>query len=318
MVISRLKIKPYTHCKALPSLEPQSSPLLAQPPLFTPRHMPLRSCEYQSPILPSSQPTVEPISQPSTECSIQQVTNLHEMDDSQPPLEMLPFKYQACIVKGCPEHIAPTMWRAHLSLHARGVFPDTIPFFWLEQQGLFVCHLCCQLESECNATSHLSKFSSVVPPSMIVTVDRSAEEAATLFPSLVDVFQLRTPTLHHMPANALPAFASVLTQALCSVIHDNTMEAWIKLLLLPKCCLPSTKRKGRHNKPIDIKMLCDLWSRGQFGVLWRLAICHSKVGSATKSGKLLESKHPQGPITIHPKSFDVSVNIPHDLDKVLS
>eukprot|EP00731_Ephydatia_muelleri_P016404 Em0009g828a len=189
---------------------------------------------------------------------------------------------------------------------------------------------------------------------MIVTVDRSAEEAATLLPSLEDVFQLSTPTLHHIPANALPAFASVLSQALRSVIHDNTMEAWIKLLLLPKCCLPSTKRKGRHHKPIDIKMLCDLWSRGQFVVLWRLAICHSKVGSATKScnkslrprhdyaislaqdglyskacqvltssgiapntpetWKLLESKHPQGPIPTHPKSFDLPVNIPHDLD----
>ncbi|KAL5477904.1 hypothetical protein EMCRGX_G024759 [Ephydatia muelleri] len=197
---------------------------------------------------------------------------------------------------------------------------------------------------------------SVVPtfPSMIVTVDRSAEEAATLLPSLEDVFQISTPTLHHVPANALPAFASVLSQALRSVIHDNTMEAWIKLLLLPKCCLPSAKRKGRHHKPIDIKMLCDLWSRGQFGVLWRLAICHSKVGSATKScnkslrprhkyaislaqdglyskacqvltssgiapntpqtWKLLESKHPQGPIPTHPKSFDLPVNIPYDLD----
>ena len=44
------------------------------------------------------------------------------------------------------------------------------------------------------------------------------------------------------------------------------------------CHQPST-----HHKPIDIKMLCDLWSRGQFGVLWRLAICHSKIGSATES-----------------------------------
>ena len=82
---------------------------------------------------------------------------------------------------------------------------------------------------------------------MIVTVDRSAEDATTLLPSLEDVFQLSTPTLHNIPANALPAFASAFSQALRTVIHDNTMEAWIKLLLLPKCCLPSTKRTSQAN-----------------------------------------------------------------------
>ena len=165
------------------------------------------------------------------------------------------------------------MWRAHLSLHARGVFPETIPSFWLKQQGLFVCHLCCQLVSESHAISHRTKCSSVVPtlPLMMDTVGRSAEQVATLHQSLEDVFQLTTSTLHHIPTNALPAFASALSQALCTV------------LLLPKCCLPSTNRKGRHHKPMDIKMLCDLWSGSQFGVLWCLALCHSKVGSATRS-----------------------------------
>ena len=136
---------------------------------------------------------------------------------------------------------------------------------------------------ESHATSHCSKCSSVVPtfPSMIVTVDRSAEEAATLLPSLEDVFQLSTPTLHNIPANALPAFASALSQALRTVIRDNTMEAWIKLYYY--CLSVVCHQPSAHHKPIDIKMLCDLWSGGQFGVLWRLAICHSKVGSATKS-----------------------------------
>ena len=58
-------------------------------------------------------------------------------------------------------------------------------------------------------------------------------------------------------------------------------EAWIKFLLLPMCCLPLAKRRGRHHKPINITMLSDLWSRGQFGVLWHLTQCHSKLAPST-------------------------------------
>ena len=69
-----------------------------------------------------------------------------------------------------------------------------------------------------------------------------------------------------------------LPVAVRSVVLENTMDAWIKLLLLPKCCLPSSKRKGRNNKPYDISALCSLcWSRGQFGTLWHFAVSNSKA-----------------------------------------
>ena len=63
-------------------------------------------------------------------------------------------------------------------------------------------------------------------------------------------------------------FAAVLCSALRSVLYDNTEESWIKLFLLPKCILSSSKRRGRHHKPTFIKYLCELWSNENFEVLW--------------------------------------------------
>ena len=201
-------------------------------------------------------------------------------------LKLPSSKKQACIVVGCPELIAPTMRRAHLSLHVRGVFPGTIPPSWLEERGMFVCGSCCQIVSESHASSHQSKCSgNCAPQNTIghVTNTTSVQHDATVLPSLEDIFCLKVQTLRHIPSYALPAFALALSAALRCVLHENTLEAWIKLLLLPKCCLPSAKRRGRHHKPINITMLCDLWSRGQFGVLWRLAQGHSKLASTTKN-----------------------------------
>ena len=177
---------------------------------------------------------------------------------------------------------------------------------------------------------------------------------AKLLPSLDEVFQLKLPTLRYIPSNARPAFARVLSAALHSVVHENTVEAWTKLLLLPKCCLPSSKRKGRHSKLYDISALCDLWSRGQFGVLWRLAVSRSKTinfkGVHTESAQhkvesaislardglcskacqmltssgvapnsaetwhLLESKHPKGQVPKLPMTSADPIKLPNDFD----
>ena len=112
----------------------------------------------------------------------------------------------------------------------------------------------------------------------------------------------------------------------------------VKLFMLPKCILSSSKRRGRHHKPTSIKYLCELWFNENFEVLWQHAIgqasskpfsqCndHAKVvckaislareglfGKAcqvlTSSGvapnnettwKLLQAKHPEGPLPMLP------------------
>ena len=38
-----------------------------------------------------------------------------------------PWCKQHCVVEGCPELIAPSMWKSHMTLHAQGVFPREIP-----------------------------------------------------------------------------------------------------------------------------------------------------------------------------------------------
>ena len=87
------------------------------------------------------------------------------------------------------------------------------------------------------ASSHQSRCSgNCVPQSTIghVTNTTSVQHDATVVPSLEDIYCLKVQTLRHIPSYALPAFACALSAALRCVLHENTLEAWIKLLLLPK------------------------------------------------------------------------------------
>ena len=55
------------------------------------------------------------------------------------------------------------------------------------------------------------------------------------------------------------------------VLLENSEQAWLKLFMLPKCVLPSRKRRGRHDVPTSVDFLCSLWSKNEFGTLWNLA-----------------------------------------------
>ena len=64
-----------------------------------------------------------------------------------------------------------------------------------------------------------------------------------------------------------------MSSALQSVLYDNTEDSWIKLFMLPKYILSSSKRRGRHHKPTtSIQYLCELLSNENFEVLWQHAI----------------------------------------------
>ena len=96
-------------------------------------------------------------------------------------------------------------------------------------------------------------------------------------PSFEEVCNLRCSTIQHIPAKARPAFAKTLSLTLQNILHTNNKIAWLKLFLLPKCVLVSSKRRGRHNKLPSINYLCDLWSKGHFLTLWEHA---SQQGSS--------------------------------------
>ena len=62
-----------------------------------------------------------------------------------------------------------------------------------------------------------------------------------------------------------------LSSSLQRVVSENSLDSWLKLLMLQKCIVPSAKRGGRHNKPVPIEALCDLWLKDSFSELWRMA-----------------------------------------------
>ena len=77
-----------------------------------------------------------------------------------------------CIVEGCREHIAPSMWRNRMNAHAKGIFAGSVPTGWLEENGLYKCEQCSQLVAKSHSNLHLQKctnrdveFSSDNPPS---------------------------------------------------------------------------------------------------------------------------------------------------------
>ena len=73
--------------------------------------------------------------------------------------------------------------------------------------------------------------------------------------------------------------------------------------MLPKCCLPASKRSGRHHKPLDLTILCDLWTRGQYGVLWHMATKQLTPTPPTAHGSGKSGKHIDSAISFAQKGL---------------
>ena len=84
------------------------------------------------------------------------------------------------------------------------------------------------------------------------------------------VFSFKCVTIQFIPNRAKHAFARALSSSLQRVVSENSLDSW-KLLMLPKCILPSAKRGVCHNKPVPIEALCVLWLKDSFSELWRMA-----------------------------------------------
>ena len=191
-----------------------------------------------------------------------------------------------------------------------------------------------------------------MPPSTIEAVAANNFPGSSL-PNLEDVFLLNQPTLCFIPSKSQPAFARALSSTLRSVIRENSEEAWLKLFMLPKCVLPSSRRRGLHDRPLQIDTLCKMWTENDFTSLWNLAkSCvasqnEGKSGSSSnqhtnqavslgRSGmmgkacrvlqsngiapnnettwELLKAKHPRGPVPLLPATHSAPVT----LEQVLS
>ena len=91
-------------------------------------------------------------------------------------------------------------------------------------------------------------------------------------PTFEEVCLLNQPTLRFIPSRSRPAFARALSSALRCVIQENSEDAWLKLFMLPKYVLPSHgRRQGRHDTPLPVDALCNMWIDNDLGSLWNLA-----------------------------------------------
>ena len=166
------------------------------------------------------------------------------------------------------------MWRSHMNLHAKGVFPGEVPTWWLQEQNLTVCTNCFCLVAVSRFTSHLDKCSTIVVsgcrsfPHRSLGVSCPSENPLPALPSWEEVCELQCPTIRYIPHKARPAVARVLSDVLRSICFENSEEAWLKLFMLPKCVLRASKRGGRHCKHPSIEQLCGLWSQGDIGGIW--------------------------------------------------
>ena len=197
---------------------------------------------------------------------------------------------KSCVVVGCKETIAPSMWRHHMTGHLRGVYQGEVPTTWLKEHNLCICSHCSSFVASSRWASHqlkcyalslghevsstsdlLAQPNTVIPPELGYNLH--------LLPPLDDICSLKSPTIRFVPKRARLGFAKVLSSVLKEIISDNSVTSWLKLMMLPKCVLPSCQRRGRHNKPVPIEFLCDLWMQNQFNELWNMAL--SRVSSST-------------------------------------
>ena len=178
-----------------------------------------------------------------------------------------------CLVRGCTERIAPSMWRQHMTLHAQGFFPGAVPDSWLQEQNLFICPRCRGLVANSRLPSHQLKCPLVNNSVCLSVLSPSSTTGAmpSPLPTFEAICELPVRTVWHIPAKDRQAVALVLSSSLRAAAFENTQEAWLKVFMLPKCILFAPKRCGRHHKPRPIRDLCDLWSKGHFDVPWNMA-----------------------------------------------
>ncbi|KAJ0559236.1 hypothetical protein HanRHA438_Chr06g0250551 [Helianthus annuus] len=80
----------------------------------------------------------------------------------------------------------------------------------------------------------------------VENVDTSSEELGVDIALLDRVFSLPIKTVKSIPLSCRMAFAQVLTAALDKVVAmPDSVEAWVRLLILPRCTLRVFKHAGR-------------------------------------------------------------------------
>ena len=152
-----------------------------------------------------------------------------------------------CLVEGCLELIAPSMGKAHMTLHVQNILPGDVPLEWLQEQDSFVCLSCHHIVANSRFGSHSTKCSGSttgIGPLQAQAASTTAgssqgdgDDSNAPLPTFEEVCSLQCATVHHIPQKARPAFARALSETLRAICQLNTEEVWLKLFMLPKCVL---------------------------------------------------------------------------------
>ena len=115
------------------------------------------------------------------------------------------------------------------------------------------------------------------------------------YPSFDDIFSTSFPTIKRIPVCARQAVGRVLLGILQSIVFQESIIAWKKLFMFPKCILYCNQRRGRSFKPSDIRKLCELWDTGHELELWNNVISRSiayskKVSKTSSCQQLLDRR----------------------------
>src|SRR6185437_11658681 len=153
----------------------------------------------------------------------------------------------------------------HVHKHIDGMLPGKPSLSAFVDIGYTACCYCHHLyrrvaQHEPSCAKKLSQ----PPPDPALDVEDSS------LPTLDEIFSSFRPTLSFVPAAHRQAWARVLLLELDRVALDNSLEAWTRLFMLPKCVLVVPKRGGKRNRGdrYSISDLCAFWDQGQLNWLW--------------------------------------------------
>ena len=158
----------------------------------------------------------------------------------------------------------------------------SIPSIWWDNEGRFLCNECGRHYASSKKTSHENqcKGQSVQPASSPHPSEPLGETFYVVhgtndIPSLDEICTTSISTCKDVPHRCRYLWTKILTTALSSAVHENSVRAWTLLAILPKCVLPAPYRGGRkaHTSYSSyILKRMELWIEGKYATLWSEAI----------------------------------------------
>ena len=152
-----------------------------------------------------------------------------------------------------------------------------------------LCPHCFQFYRTRGLSNHINHCpkKSAVPSSPPSAASPSAAAAASPLPSLEEVFSSFCPTLIFVPAPHRQSWGRVLAAALNDVSFTNSVDAWTRLFMLPKCVLATNKRGGVRNRGDNqtVSDLCVAWENGDLKWLWERSARRSPKSSQSSDSK---------------------------------